>query len=131
MVLKQSFDEFLDQWIDIESEYWETSAYIKSTMKKYLRSTDMLGKSMVLMWFDAKTEQNFGKFQDIGDWVFFTSVYLPGSIPCDPEFYQSVGRSSYYRCYRMLDGAWPVYEELADRFHDFVEQLAGREGIEC
>jgi hypothetical protein len=124
MVLKESFDDFLDQWIDIESEYWETSAYIKATMKKYLRSNDMLGKSVVLTWFEAKNERSFEKFQDIGDWVFFTSVYLPQSIPCDIDFYQSVGRSSYYRCYRFLNGTWPVYEELADKFHDFVEQLS-------
>jgi hypothetical protein len=123
MVLTESFDDFLDTWIEIKSEHWETSAYIKSIMKKYIRADNMIRKSVVLMYFDAKKEVSFEKFQDIGDWVFFTRVYFPDSIPCSLNFYEDVGRSSYYKCYRFLNGAWPVYEELADNFHDFVGQL--------
>jgi|SRR5690606_26541891 len=120
----ECFDTLTDELITIKSENWETSAYIKSTMKKYIRSDKDLSKqSVVLLWFDAKHSASFEKFQDIGDWVFFTSVLFPKTISCDMNFYQSIGRSSYYKCHRHLHGSWPLYEELADNFTNFVRQL--------
>lgn len=89
----EDFDTLTDRLINIKSENWETSAYIKSTMKKYIRADkDFSTQSLVLLWFDAKRNSSFEKFQDIGDWVLFTSVLFPGTIRCDMEFYQSIGR---------------------------------------
>jgi len=121
----ESFESVLDRWVDLKSEHWETSAYIKSTLRKYLKGEkDLSDKSVVLLWFDAKQKHNFQLFQDIGDWVFFTRVMFPESIPCDISFYSGIGRASYYRCYKRLNGAWPLYEELADNFDYFVDQVS-------
>lgn len=119
-----SFDALTDELINIKSENWETSAYIKSTMRKYISSDKDLSKqSLVLLWFDANKSSSFEIFQDIGDWVLFSSVLFPKSITCDMKFYQSIGRSSYFKCHRYLRGSWPLYEELADNFENFVLQL--------
>lgn len=121
MVTFEGFDSFLDAKVDVQTEYWETSAYIKSVLRKYIRAdNDLSDQSIVLMWFDAKETSSFEKFQDIGDWVFYSSAWFPDSIKCDIDFYQSIGRSSYYRCYRFLKGSWPLYEEMADKFQQFV-----------
>jgi len=131
MVTFESFDSFLDAKVDVQTEYWETSAYIKSVMQKYLHAdNDMSDQSVVLLWFDAKQKMDFEKFQDIGDWVFYSSVWFPGSIRCDQDFYESIGRSAYYKCYRFLKGAWPLYEEMADKFHSLVNQVVESAGIE-
>lgn len=120
----EMFDVLTDELINIKSENWETSAYIKSTMKKYIKADKDLSKqSLVLLWFEAKSSGSFEIFQDIGDWVLFSSVLFPKSITCDMNFYHSIGKSSYYKCHRYLRGSWPLYEELADNFENFVFQL--------
>ena len=121
-----SFDSFIDIINnETHTEYWETSAYIKSIFKKYLKSPnkDFSKQSITLIWQKAKEVANFETFQDIGDWTFFTRTMFPESISCSPELYDTFGQTSYYRCYRYLNGQWPLYEELADKFKIFVENI--------
>ena len=120
-VLDSHFDEQLK---NLESEHWETAAYIKSTLKKYVRSDkDLSRQSVVLLWLEAQNTHKFELYQDVGDWVFFSRVMFPESISCDLDFYEGLGRSSYYKCYQLLHGAWPLYEELADRLPYFITQI--------
>lgn len=124
MILNENLDDFLDDWISVQSEYQETSAYIKSTMKKYIKTENSpINKSIVLMYSDASTSLEFEKFQQIGDWAFFTRVCFPESIKCEKSLYDGLGRNSYYKCYRLLRRKWPLYKELADRFDYFIDQL--------
>jgi hypothetical protein len=109
--------------LHIKTERKETPAYIISTLKKYIHvKHDISDKSIVLMWFDANEKSDFSTYQDIGDWVFFSSIYLPQSIKCSKDFYLSIGKSSYYKCYRLLKHQWPLYEEMADNLERLVEE---------
>lgn len=119
-LILDSFDDLLDCSIKINTEYPETSAYIKSVLKSFLHTTNTgSNKSIVLAWYQAKKEYSFPCFQNIGDNILFTNIMFPESVQ-DISFYTDIGRASYYRCYKYLNGSWPLYEELADKFDYFV-----------
>lgn len=123
-ISNRSFDSFIN-CIQVESEYWETNAYIKSVLRKYINAEkDLSKKSLTLLWFEAIKEGCFEKLQDIGDWAFFTRVIFPESFnSADLELYENFGRSSYYKCYKFLNGKWPLYEEMADNFKKLTKEV--------
>jgi len=96
----------------------ETVAYVTSVLKTLARPSiddDFSDRSIVLSYYDARKSGDFAKFQRIGDWVLWTGAIVPESIARDREIIESIGRLSYYTCYRIMRSSWPVYEELADQ----------------
>ena len=52
----------------------ETKSYIVSVFTKFKKSEeDLSPDSITILYFDARTKQDFSKFQQLGDWIFFTS----------------------------------------------------------
>lgn len=97
----------------------ELRAYIVSIFSKYRSaSTDLSKHSVTVEYSLAKFERDFSKFQNIGDWIFFTNTLYPESLShASKSYYHSVGQMSYYSCYTIVRN-WKLYEQLADRFVD-------------
>jgi hypothetical protein len=100
----------------------ELKVYIISIFSKYKTSENDLSKqSLTIEYASAKFKRDFAKFQDIGDWIFYTNTLYPESLNnASRNYYYSVGQMSYYSCYTMVRD-WKLYEQMADRFIDLSE----------
>ena len=95
-----------------------TKAYIISIFTKYNTAAFDLSKdSITLLYQEAKNKQDFNKFQNLGDWIFFANTWAPKHLcHSSKDYYQTIGRLSYYSCYTLVNKQWKLYEELADNF---------------
>src|SRR5580698_8860671 len=89
----------------------DTRAYITGIFGKYKNSIfDYSKQSITLIYADATIKQDFFTFQNIGDWLFMVnSIYPEHLSDASEEYYLSIGRSSYYNCYKLLQRRWRVY----------------------
>jgi len=96
----------------------DTRAYIVSVFGKFRDATfDYSKQSITLLYSDATIKQDFFTFQNIGDWLFASYVMWPAHLNnASHEYYSTIGRLSYYSCYRLLQRRWRLYEELSDQF---------------
>lgn len=95
-----------------------TKAYIVSVLEKFkTNALDYSKDSLTLLYSEAKFRQDFYTFQNIGDWLFFCNTLFPEHLNnASPEYYQSIGRLSYYSCYKLINYQWKLYEKMADEF---------------
>lgn len=98
-------------------------AYIVSIFSKYKSPEGDLSKQSITIEYTlAKFERDFSRFQNIGDWLFFTNTLYPESLNhASKEYYDSVAQMSYYSCYKIVRN-WKLYEQLADRFIDLTNR---------
>src|SRR4029077_54278 len=96
----------------------DTKAYIVSILSKYKHTTyDYSKDSITLLFAEAKFNHDFFRFQNIGDWLFYSfSLYPEHLNNASREYYCSIGQMSYYSCYRLMNRQWKVYERLSDDF---------------
>lgn len=96
----------------------DTRAYIVSILQRFKNaSLDYSKDSLTLLYADAKFRQDFYTFQNIGDWLFFCNTLFPAHLNnASPDYYHSLGQSSYYSCYRLINRQWKLYEKMADEF---------------
>jgi len=78
--------------------------------------------SLVLTYAQVRSVRDLETLQAVGDWVLWVDTMLPAHQATYREAAQSIGRASYYRCYRLVR-EWRVYEELADTLPRIVNQL--------
>jgi hypothetical protein len=102
----------------------DARAYIVSIFKKYNQAKDDYSKdSITILYSDARTSQNFEKFQLLGDWLFFSNSLFPESLKnASEEYYYTIGKLSYYSCFRLIKNKWPLFEELGDKFEPLVKE---------
>jgi hypothetical protein len=104
----------------------DTKAYIVSTFvgfKKCEPSHNLHGKSITLEYNKAQLEHSFKLYQQVGDWILFSKSMYPESLTASGEYYDSIAQLSYYKCYRIVNRQWRLYEELADKFPLVVKHL--------
>lgn len=103
----------------------ETKSYIISIFTKFRKSEEDLSKdSLTILYFDARTNQDFYKFQKVGDWIFFTSTVAESHLSnASKGYYENIGRLSYYSCYRLINRQWRLFEQLADEFNILEYQV--------
>jgi len=96
----------------------DTKAYITGIFSKYKDpSFDLSKDSVTIIYAQARDKQDFSQFQNLGDWIFFSKTFVPGVLHgASDEYYRTVGRMSYYTCYRMINRQWKLFEEMADNF---------------
>jgi hypothetical protein len=96
----------------------DTKAYITSVFAKYKTSHfDFSKDSITLVYANAKQNSDFYTFQNIADWLFFARSFVPEHLSfASTEYYQSIGRLSYYSCYQLTRRQLSFYENLADDF---------------
>lgn len=102
-----------------------TRAYIFGIFKnKLINNNDLSKDSITIKYSEAKFSYDFEKFQVLGDWIFFTKSIFPKSLNrASPEYYDAIAQNSYYRCYKILDKKWVLFEELADEFTNLTNTI--------
>lgn len=119
----------LDQYLEEKTKTLkytreETKAYINSIFKGFVSAQNDLSKqSITLKYIEAKNNYNFAQFQNLADWIFFIRSVYPASLTTSPDYYDNIAKNSYYTCYMMLNRQWILYEELADNFSYFVDNI--------
>lgn len=119
-------NEFFNKIIrDLPTQHHETSTYIEGIYKKYIFETpNIINKSITLEFAGAKFEYNFNRYQNLADWIFFLFTMLPGALnAASPDYYIAVAQNSYYKCYKIMNGKWPLFEDLADNFKVYTIQV--------
>jgi hypothetical protein len=102
-----------------------TRAYLVGLFSDFKSANHDLSKqSITLAYANARSTQNFIAFQCLGDWLLYCQSFYPKSLStASPEYYHSIGRLSYYACYRLLQRKFLIYEELADNLIQLEEQI--------
>jgi hypothetical protein len=101
-----------------------TKAYIVGLLSDFKSNNNDLSKdSITLLFAEAKQTQEFMLFQTIGDWLFMCNALFPEHLSnASLEYYHSVGRLSYYSCFKLLNKQWVLFENLADNFVPLSEK---------
>lgn len=91
-------------------------AYIVGVLSDFKTSKiDYSKESITSVYSDASFSNNFVKFQSIADWLFLClSLYPEHLNKASMDYYYTVGRMSYFKCYKLLNKQWIVFEYLAD-----------------
>ena len=98
-----------------------TKAYIVSTLSK---PPDLSAQSITVAFAEAKSRQEFIKYQNIGDFLLFIETFYPEYLKnASPEYFIAVAQVSYLACFKMTHRKISIYEELADRFKEIVKKL--------
>lgn len=115
------FDDLL---IDLECQQ-ATKAYIVSIYGKYKSSQFDLSKDSVTVLFaQARNNQDFLAYQNLGDWIFFANTMAPNHLRfASKDYYDTVARLSYYSCYKLINRQWKLFEELSDNFLVLEQQV--------
>jgi len=117
-------EEFLDETIKLPNCEEKTRSYIIGIFKSISTETDFTNKSLTFALKDAHDSMSFEGFRELGDWLFFTKSMFPKSLKgADPAYYDSIARTSYYRCFMLLNKEWLLYEELADQFPKYTQMI--------
>lgn len=102
----------------------ETREYIKGILYEYLKTErDLSRESIVLAYYNAKTQYNFEKFKETADWIFWLKSVYPQHLENSGDLYSTIAQNSYYRCHIILNKQWPLFDEMADRFEYFTNAL--------
>jgi hypothetical protein len=98
----------------------DTRAYVVSIFGKFPNGEfDYSKKSITTAYAEAKEKSSFHLYQGLADWVFFCNSLFPEHLNrASIDYYHSVGRMSYYSCYRIMNRQWGLYERLADDLID-------------
>lgn len=120
------FEEKLN---DLECQR-DTKAYIISIYGKFKTAQFDLSKDSVTIRFaQARNNHDFLTYRNLGDWIFFANTLAPDHLRfASKDYYDTVGRLSYYSCYKLIDRQWKLFEELSDNFIILEEQVKKRLG---
>lgn len=126
-IYKNITELFDDLLIDLECQQ-DTKAYIISIYGKYKSAQFDLSKdSVTLLFAQARNNQDFLTYQNLGDWIFFANTLAPTHLKfASKDYYDTVARLSYYSCYKLINRQWKLFEELSDNFHVLETQVKNR-----
>lgn len=115
---------FFDELKKLDCNY-TTKAYIVNMLCRFNHSTTDLSKeSITLLYAQAKYRQDFNIFDNIGSWIFFCNTFYPEHLNnASQDYYYSIGKSSYYSCYNIINRKWKLYKELSERFAELSEDM--------
>mgnify|MGYP006294757289 CR=1 FL=1 len=125
-MLSDEFNDYISKNLEqLNFKIPETKEYIKGIFREQLYyKNDLSGKILTFKYFEAKQKYNFENFRKIGDWLFWTkSIYPEFLSNASEDFYDNLAKTSYHKCYILLNKEWELYEELADRFEYFVNHI--------
>jgi len=118
------FEELL---IDLKCQQ-DTKAYIISIYGKYKSAEFDLSKdSITLQFAQARDKHDFLTYQNLADWIFFANTIAPSHLQfASKDYYDTIGRLSYYSCYRLINRQWKLFEELSDNFLVLEDQVKNK-----
>lgn len=126
MLIVDNLENFFSEKINSLEKYQEpTRAYVVNVFKNAKKeTTDYSKESITILYNQAKIKHQFDLYQNLGDWILFINSLFPESLNnASNEYYTVVAQNSYYKCYRILQGKWTLFEELADKFPSLIESL--------
>lgn len=125
MINYQNINDFFSEVLKDLKCQEDTRAYIVSIYGKYRHTNFDLSKdSITLLFSQARLKQDFSTYQNIGDWIFFANTWAPKHLKfASKEYYDTIGRLSYYSCYKLINKEWKLFEELADDFINLESQV--------
>lgn len=117
-VFHKNISSFFDELLGDLHCQRDTKAYIVSIYGKYKTAEFDLSKDSVTLRFaQARSNQDFLTYQNLGDWIFFANTLAPQHLQsASKDYYDTVARLSYYSCYKLINRQWKLFEELADDF---------------
>lgn len=121
--ISEFFDELL---IDLNCQE-DTKSYIVGIYKKYRTAEfDFSQDSITFMFSQARNNNNFLSYQNLGDWLFYTKSLFPDfQKNASEEYYNTIAQLSYYNCYKIIR-SWRLYEELADQYIVLTENIRSK-----
>lgn len=128
MINYQNINDFFSETLKDLKCQEDTRAYIVSIYGKYKHTNFDLSKdSITLLFSQARSKQDFYTYQNIGDWIFFANTWAPKHLKfASKEYYDTIGRLSYYSCYKLINKQWKLFEELADDFINLESQVKNK-----
>lgn len=126
MRIISNINDFFEEKLNDLNCQEDTRAYIISIYAKYKNSDFDLSKdSITLLFAQARKKHNFYDYQNLGDWVFFSNTFAPNHLnAASKDYYDTVGRISYYSCYNLINKKWKLFEELSDRFIELEDKIS-------
>jgi hypothetical protein len=102
-----------------------TRAYVVSIFGKFPNGEfDYSKKSITVAYAEAREKSSFHLYQGLADWVFFCNSLFPEHLNrASIDYYYSVGRMSYYSCYRLMNREWKCFERMADELVDLSKAV--------
>lgn len=127
-ITRGNITDFFNEMLSDLNCQKETQAYIISIYGKYRSSQFDLSKdSITLQFAQAREKQDFLAYQNLGDWIFFVNTLTPAYVHTGgKEYYDTIARSSYYSCYKIINRKWKLFEELADNFNSIESQVKNK-----
>jgi hypothetical protein len=97
----------------------DTKSYIIGIFSKYKTAEfDFSQNSITILYSEAKLKNNFLIYQNIADWLLFTSSIAPEHLKhASKDYYNTIARLSYYSCFKLINKQWRCYEEIADNYN--------------
>lgn len=125
MLHSNNITKFFDELLNDVKCHRDTRAYITGIFSKYQKADcDLSQSSLTLLFCQARDTHNFSIYQNIGDYIFFVESIAPQYLQsASKDYYDSLARTSYYTCYRLINKQWKVYEEMADSFPTLKQQV--------
>lgn len=118
----QNLESLFSESIDRLPCQVNTKAYVSNVFSHSV--TDYSNESLTLVYSRAKFEYRFELFQALADWILFCKTMFPENLNgASDEYYSALAQDSYYRCYKMINKKWLLFEELADQFPIVVNTL--------
>lgn len=101
----------------------DTRAYLINiyTQNRFTHN-DLSQHNLSILFCQAKFNNDFYLHQQIGDWIFFVKTIIPAHFGNSNDYYENIGRLSYYSCYKLINRKWPLFEELSDCFPSLENQ---------
>ena len=127
-VFHKNISSFFEELLSDLNCQNDTKAYIVSIYGKYKTAEFDLSKDSVTLRFaQARNNQDFLIYQNLGDWIFFANTLAPQHLhAASKDYYDTVARLSYYSCYKLINRQWKLFEELADDFTKLEAQVRKR-----
>jgi hypothetical protein len=127
-VFHKNISSFFEELLSDLNCQNDTKAYIVSIYGKYKTAEFDLSKDSVTLRFaQARNNQDFLIYQNLGDWIFFANTLAPQHLhAASKDYYDTVARLSYYSCYKLINRQWKLFEELADDFTRLEAQVRKR-----
>jgi len=120
----EDLTSFFDKTIDIPDCHRNTKSYIIGVFSKPNIDQDLSKISITIEYAEANIEHNFQRLQQLGDQLLFIQSIYPTLLKnASSNYYNDIAQCSYYRCYKLLNKQWVLFEELADRFPKFTKQI--------
>jgi len=115
------FEEMLSD-LDCQDD---TRAYIIGIYGKYKTANFDLSKDSVgLMFLEARYKNDFATYQNIADWLLYTTTYTPSHLKfASKDYYDNVAQLSYYSCYRLINKQWKLYEQLSNDYVILTDKI--------